>query len=58
MLTGERLAGALASVLGCRSKLAQMATASKRLGRPSAAERVAELVLELACRSKAPLEGR
>ncbi len=58
MLTGERLAGALASVLGCRSKLGQMAAASKRLGHPGAAERVAELLLELAYRSKAPLEGR
>jgi UDP-N-acetylglucosamine--N-acetylmuramyl-(pentapeptide) pyrophosphoryl-undecaprenol N-acetylglucosamine transferase len=51
-LTPERLAAALSSSLGRRAELDRMAAASRDLGYPGAARRVAELVLELAARRK------
>ncbi len=51
-LTPERLAAALSSSLGRRAELDRMAAASRDLGCPGAAQRVAELVLELASRPK------
>ncbi len=47
-LTPERLARVLGELLTDREGLKHMAEASRRLGRPQAAERVARLVLELA----------
>jgi UDP-N-acetylglucosamine--N-acetylmuramyl-(pentapeptide) pyrophosphoryl-undecaprenol N-acetylglucosamine transferase len=51
-LSPERLAAALESSLGRRAELDRMAAASRSLGHPGAAPRVAELVLELASRRK------
>ncbi|HUU53360.1 MAG TPA: undecaprenyldiphospho-muramoylpentapeptide beta-N-acetylglucosaminyltransferase [Armatimonadota bacterium] len=51
-LTPERLAEVLIELLSDPARLKRMADASKRLGRPGAAERVAELVLELAARGR------
>ncbi len=53
-LSPERLADALTSTLGSRPELERMAAASKGLGYPRAAERVAELVLELVSRRSRP----
>jgi UDP-N-acetylglucosamine--N-acetylmuramyl-(pentapeptide) pyrophosphoryl-undecaprenol N-acetylglucosamine transferase len=50
-LTPDRLATALAELLQSDEKRSQMAAASRRLGRPHAAERVAELALGLARQS-------
>lgn len=47
-LTGERLAEVLAELLRSPEKRARMAEASKKLGRPNAAEQVALLALDLA----------
>jgi len=49
-LTSETLASALAELLTEPSKLADMAAASKAMGRPQAAEAIANLVLEIARR--------
>jgi UDP-N-acetylglucosamine--N-acetylmuramyl-(pentapeptide) pyrophosphoryl-undecaprenol N-acetylglucosamine transferase len=51
-LTGERLGAALAEVIASPDRRAKMAAASRGLGRPRAAERVAELALELAGRKR------
>ncbi len=50
-LTPERLAASLAAVLREPERLSHMAAASRSAGRAGAAERVAEVVLELAARS-------
>jgi len=51
-LTAERLGDVLTELLTDRALLQRMADASKGLGRPGAAERVAELALELAARGR------
>ena len=51
-LTAERLAGVLAEILTDGARLKRMAEASKRLGRPEAAERVAEIALELGAKGR------
>lgn len=50
----ERLGAAIRALLGDPSRLQAMAAASRRLGRPDAARRLAELVLELARRGGLP----
>lgn len=50
-LTSERLSSVLAELLSEEDKLAAMAEASRRMGRPQAAADIANLVLELANRS-------
>jgi UDP-N-acetylglucosamine--N-acetylmuramyl-(pentapeptide) pyrophosphoryl-undecaprenol N-acetylglucosamine transferase len=47
-LTPAGLAGVIAELLGDRARLARMAEASRRLGRPDAAERIARRCLALA----------
>ena len=49
-LSSERLASVLTELLSEPAKLAQMAAASRRLGRPEAAADIAELVLSIAAR--------
>ncbi|MFB3882910.1 MAG: glycosyltransferase [Armatimonadota bacterium] len=49
-LDADRLAGVLTELLGDPARLARMAEASRKLGRPDAAEAVARLALELAGR--------
>jgi len=51
-LTAERLADVLAEILTDAARLKRMADASKTLGRPKAAERVAEIALELAAKGR------
>ena len=51
-LTAERLADVLAEILTDAARLKRMADASKALGRPKAAERVAEIALELAAKGR------
>jgi UDP-N-acetylglucosamine:LPS N-acetylglucosamine transferase len=46
-LSGERLAEAVADLLGDRARLARMADASLALGRPDAGERIARRCLAL-----------
>ncbi len=55
-LTGERLAEVLAELLQNPEKRGRMADASRRLGHPDAAQRVALLALQLA-EEKAPRQG-
>jgi UDP-N-acetylglucosamine--N-acetylmuramyl-(pentapeptide) pyrophosphoryl-undecaprenol N-acetylglucosamine transferase len=47
-LDPERLRGELSALLGDPGRLAQMGEAALRLARPDAAERIAEVALELA----------
>ena len=49
-LSSERLASVLTELLSEPAKLAQMAAASRQLGRPEAAADIAELVLSIAAR--------
>ena len=49
-LTGRRLCETLRELLGDRERLSAMAQASRRLGRPDAAEQLARMVLEVARR--------
>ena len=51
-LTAERLGDVLVEILTDRGRLRRMADASRALGRPEAAERVAEIALELAARGR------
>lgn len=46
-LTGERLAAAVIDLIGSEEKLARMSAASRALGRPDAAARIADLCVKL-----------
>jgi len=52
-LSGEKLASAVIDLIGNDEKLARMSAASRALGRPDAASRIADLCLELMAGGKA-----
>ena len=56
-LTGETLASTLIDLLGDDARLSRMAQASRGLGRPDAAQRIAELCARLMGRAAAPSGG-
>ncbi len=57
-LSGPVLAGHLLGLLGDEARLDAMAAAAKRMGRPDAAARIADLVVGLMSPARGPAEAR